>query len=253
MTASLIVVLVLILVIIVIISVAVLVIRKKVREFSRQVFHTDSLREGFQNVEEEYVRTPKSVSAMTSVCLPRITRDFPEFNYEEMKHRAENVLTSYLSAISSDNASLLREGSQELVNRLEDEIAFYKNKDQRMHYDSIALHRTEISSYVKRSGRCVVTFETSVQYYRYVTDSTGQIVSGTKDRLFQSKYQIELVYVQDVSLLKEGSAIGVNCPNCGAPITNLGAKFCQYCGTGIIEVNYHSWTFDNVIEDNNSK
>ena len=42
--------------------------------------------------------------------------------------------------------------------------------------------------------------------------------------------------------------IRVTCPNCGAPVTNLGAKFCEYCGAGIIELNVHAWSFENIEE-----
>ena len=38
------------------------------------------------------------------------------------------------------------------------------------------------------------------------------------------------------------------CPNCGAPVTNLGAKFCEYCGAGIVELNVHAWSFENIEE-----
>jgi endogenous inhibitor of DNA gyrase (YacG/DUF329 family) len=51
----------------------------------------------------------------------------------------------------------------------------------------------------------------------------------------------------------QGSAMGVNCPNCGAPVKNLGQKFCEYCGTGITEVNIRSWKFDSIREQTKSK
>ena len=41
-----------------------------------------------------------------------------------------------------------------------------------------------------------------------------------------------------------------NCPNCGAPLTSLGAKHCEYCGTPIIEYNIKAWTFSNIDEVN---
>ena len=33
-----------------------------------------------------------------------------------------------------------------------------------------------------------------------------------------------------------------------APITNLGAKFCEYCGAGVMELNVHAWSFENIEE-----
>ena len=47
---------------------------------------------------------------------------------------------------------------------------------------------------------------------------------------------------------KGRNAIGVNCPNCGAPITSLGAKKCEYCESPIIELNIKAWIFTNVQE-----
>ncbi|MCD8025431.1 MAG: zinc-ribbon domain-containing protein, partial [Clostridiales bacterium] len=45
-----------------------------------------------------------------------------------------------------------------------------------------------------------------------------------------------------------GESVGVNCPNCGAPIKNLGKKFCEYCGTAVTEVNIRAWKFDSITE-----
>ena len=55
-------------------------LKRGIRDFSRQVFGTDSLKEGFDRVEEEYQETPKSVSAMTGLYLPKIKKDFPNKN-----------------------------------------------------------------------------------------------------------------------------------------------------------------------------
>ena len=242
--------LVLLLIVIIAIYIGVYKLKQKTRQFSRQVFGTDSLMEGFEQIEAEYAVTPKSVSAMTSMYLPRITRDFPEFSYDEMKEKAQNVLTSFLLAVNDFNPGRLTEGNSELKNKLEHTIAILKNKDHREHFDSIKIHRTEISSYTKKSGRCIITMQTSVQYYHYITDRDGRVISGSKDVLFQSKYETDLIYIQDRALVEGdlGDAEGLNCPNCGAPITNLGSKFCEYCGTGVVTYNIHVWSFSDVRE-----
>lgn len=242
--------LVILLIVIVIVALVVYHIKRKIRDFSRQVFGTNTLKEGFENMETEYATTPKSVSAMTSLVLPRITKDFPDFSYDEMKEKAENLLTSYLLSIHNFNPGQLSEGNSELKTKLENAILILKNKDQREYFGSIKIHRTELSAYTKRAGRCIVTFQSSVQYYHYIQDGEGRLVSGSKDTLFQSKYETDLIYIQDRSVV-EGeleSSIGINCPNCGAPITNLGQKFCEYCGTGVVELNIHAWSFSDVRE-----
>ena len=37
-----------------------------------------------------------------------------------------------------------------------------------------------------------------------------------------------------------------HCPNCGAPLSRLGAKVCEYCGTPVIEINIKEWSFSAV-------
>lgn len=45
-----------------------------------------------------------------------------------------------------------------------------------------------------------------------------------------------------------GSAVGTTCPNCGAPVKNLGAKKCEYCGSYIEPVNIKVWKLQNFHE-----
>lgn len=250
MTKSIIIILVLLLIIIVLIYLGVYHAKKKVREFSRSVLGTDSVQEGFQKIQQEYAETPKSVSAMTSLCLPNIMKDFPDFQYDEMKERAENVLQSYLLSITNKNPSYLKEGNQELKDKLSMYVSALENKGLTEHFDNIKIHRTEIAQYRKADGRCIVTFQSSIQYYHYITDSTGTVQEGNQTIFFQSKYSIDLIYIQDRNIVENelDLALGVNCPNCGAPVSGLGAKFCEYCGTPIIELNIHAWSFSDVNE-----
>lgn len=171
-------------------------LKRGIRDFSRQVFGTDSLKEGFDRVEEEYQETPKSVSAMTGLYLPKIKKDFPQFQYDDMRVRAENVLTSYLMAVSAADQGLLKEGSQELKDQLEMKIVQQKNSGEREHFEKVRIHRTEITDYKKREGRCTVMFQTSLQYRYYVTAETGELVRGSRDREKQTRYNTELVYIQ---------------------------------------------------------
>lgn len=51
------------------------------------------------------------------------------------------------------------------------------------------------------------------------------------DRLpTQKKYEVDLVYIQDERMVEDewDYRLGLNCPNCGAPIAALGAKVCEY-------------------------
>lgn len=226
--------------------------KRAVESFSREAFGTSDIMQGLKQVEQEYSVTPKSVSAMTSLYLPKIKRDFPEFHYDEMKVRAENVLTSYLLAVDQMSAGVLKEGNQELRDKLSMRIDMLRGSGEREHFGSIKLHRTEITDYKKRNGTCIITFQTSLQYYHTRKDENGKILEGREDMLTQSKYNTDVIYIQDRELLKDERdlSLGINCPNCGAPISGTGSKVCQYCGTPVVELNIYAWTFSNVTEEN---
>ncbi len=226
--------------------------KRAVESFSREAFGTSDIMQGFKQVEQEYSLTPKSVSAMTSLYLPKIKKDFPEFHYDEMKVRAENVLTSYLLAVDRMSVGVLKEGNQELKDKLSMRIEMLKGAGEREHFQSIKLHRTEITDYKKRNGTCIITFQTSLQYYHTRKDENGKILDGREDMLTQSKYNTDVIYIQDRELLKDERdlSLGINCPNCGAPISGTGSKVCEYCGTPVVELNIYAWTFSNVTEEN---
>lgn len=227
-----------------------LIIRHKVRQFSNELLGTPDLIEGFKNIEEDSASRPKSVNAMTSIYLPKIKRDFPEFNYDEMKSRAENVLRSYIRALNEMDASILAEGSPELYEKLRDRIEALEDAIYSETYEEITIHRTEISNYRQAAGRCIVTFQSAVQYYYSKVRETGELLDGSPTAYTQSRYDLDLIYIQDRDKIEDerDGALGANCPNCGAPLKGLGDKVCRYCGTPLKEINIYAWYFSDVRE-----
>ena len=58
----------------------------------------------------------------------------------------------------------------------------------------------------------------------------------------QMRYSCKYVYIYDQSLFgKHEHAFGINCPNCGAPVVDLGEKNCRYCQAHIEDINLSSW------------
>lgn len=241
---------------IIVLSVVYLVrkIKRKIREISRMAFHTDSFLNGYRQQETQLAETPRSVNGMTRILLPQIQADFPEFNYDEFKGQAVTVLKAYLNAVEDGNTEALkRVEADELVDAAREIITDLNSQGQKAHFDDVRVHQTEISDYSYKDGCCVVRFQSSVGHLVFVTDETGKVVSGSKELKRQTVYETDLTYIQDVSLLKDNgkyTSYSLNCPNCGAPVKNLGTKFCEYCGTGIKEINIHSWHFTAIREIN---
>ncbi|MCR5250379.1 MAG: zinc ribbon domain-containing protein [Lachnospiraceae bacterium] len=203
----------------------------------------------FDQIEAEYATTPKSVSGMTSLCIPRIAKDFPEFNWNEFKQKAENMLLSAFHAIEEEDASLVVNASSDLRSQVALMIDNNRNAGHREIFREAVIHQTEIKDYRKEGGSCVITLQSSVGYYHYKTDRSGTIVAGSNSVTTQTRYDTELVYVQDTSLVKDGQkALGSTCPNCGAPIKNLGSKECPYCGCGLTEISIRVWNINRFTE-----
>ena len=80
-----------------------LVVRKKLASVSRSLFGTDSFIEGWNRQADVLAATPKSVSGMTRVFGPQIEEDFPDFNLNQFKNKAENMLLSALQAVDAED------------------------------------------------------------------------------------------------------------------------------------------------------
>ncbi len=216
----------------------------------RRVFRTAAtLKNDLVLRRELLATTPKSVSAMTTVYLPQIRRDFPDFNFPVFRQKAENTLRNILLSISSGRLLRLSDASPALAAQVRARIADNKSSGRAEQYGDITIHRTEITRYEKRPGLCVITLQSAVGYQYSLTEN-GELIGGSRERLTQTKYNMELHYVQDVSALTGAyaTAVGVVCPNCGAPVTSLGAKKCEYCGSGIVPIEDRVWKINRYEE-----
>lgn len=78
-----------------------LVVRRKVKRFAKQSFGTSDLsylmRAAQDAAQDESYEGPKSLSGGDSIFMPRILRDFPDFNLERAKSLAREELTKRLS------------------------------------------------------------------------------------------------------------------------------------------------------------
>lgn len=101
---------------------------RRAKRTAKDLFGTDSLSTLVQTREAEQANTPKSVSGMTSLYVPQIQKDFPELNWVELKGIAENHLKQYMK-----EHNLL----------------------------SPHIHKTEIRTYLKQSGTCIIVFQSS--------------------------------------------------------------------------------------------
>lgn len=202
------------------------------------------LKDNAPEMKEMRDSTPKSLSGMDSVYLPMIAKDFPQLNIEEFKVMAKDNLLEVFNSIESQVIDKNGRLSKDLMAMTQRIIDDQKSQGIREYFDNVNFHNIVVSRYIKEKGRVVILFQTALEYENYIMNNVGKLISGEKDHRVQARYDIQMQYIQDVSKLESHtheSSLGLNCPNCGAPIVNLGDKYCQYCGTSIVEVNLKSW------------
>ncbi len=231
----------------IVLLVLVAMIRKKTEEVANNLFGTRSLVEGVKMQQQELAKTPKTVSGMTRILEPQIQKDFPEFNWVEFRNKAENLLESAFAAITVSDLTRLQEGSGDFENEIENRIRENQTEHIREVYQAVRIHQTEIAKYEKKQGRCIITLQSAVEHVHY-KEQDGKIIEGEKAFPQQTKYNTELMYIQDAGLANLDKSVGVTCPNCGAPVTKLGVKFCEYCGSSVVPVNTQVWKFHHFYE-----
>ena len=78
-----------------------------------------------------------------------------------------------------------------------------------------------------------------VGLHHFIKSFSGQVLSGSETSMKQTRYDTDLLYVQDISKVQKGeNAIGMNCPNCGAARADR-ETHCRYCGA---DLEIHSET-----------
>lgn len=230
-------------------------VKRKLRGISQKAFGTNSLLDGYKQEKERLAETPRSLHSMTKALLPAISRDFPEFDYAQFRQKAENMLRAYFNSIESKNLKELEavSATDNIKDKVRGIISDLESMNRTQHFDEITIHKTEIANYETKRGYCVITLESAVGLFDFITNEKDKVVGGDKSLKRQTVYAQELVYIQDSDKMEQlgyYSSISLSCPNCGAPIKKLGTKFCEYCGTGVKEINIRSWSFNDIRELN---
>lgn len=236
-------ILVVILIIIAVIAIAVVAIKSKINSVSREYLGMNSseamkmIGDGLKN--EAFL--PKPISALNSVYVPKIQRDFPEIGYTGMEAIAHNGLLSCLNAIEAKSVISLEKCSQRLYGQVENIVKDNESRGISVFYDDVKIHKSGISAYKNTNKEAQADFEISMQYIYYAVKDS-KVVDGSKEKPTQVVYKVILTYNQEEYLESSSVVFSSNCPNCGAPVSAIGGeKCCPYCGSGLREIADRVW------------
>lgn len=111
-------------------------------------------------------------------------------------------------------------------------VEYLENKG----FVKVKIHKSALYEYRKEMGTCYTTIQNAVEYVR------------ADEKKVQTRYNVIMTYVQDADKMGYEKAYAVTCPNCGAAVTSLGAKHCEYCGSAIQPYNIRVWELSEITE-----
>ena len=188
----------------------------------------------------------KSISGMTKLLVPSIERDFPTFSESELFNKTETCLRTLFNTLESKKVT---KDLPLLTNELKEIIKDYNSNNISVKYDEIKFHAFAIKKYNKKNGVATITVQTSLEYY-YKYEKDKKVIEDYSKYKKQTRYTVEFIYVYDITQVKDYTkVIGIQCPNCGAPLTKLGNKICDYCHTGLEDLNLKNWQMSSYHED----
>lgn len=219
------------LIIILLIILFILYIIYKVKKFLRENFNSDSLKNLIKETELEEETRMKTLYGMESVYIPILEKDFKELNINELKSIAEENIINCFRCINKKSTKDFKSSSQKVIAWVNEKISSLTENDT---YSDVKIHKTVLNKYEKNNVIATIIFQTAFEY-------------KINDKKKQARMQTEFIYIIDSDNI-ESKAIGLNCPNCGAPIKSLGDKKCEFCGTGVIDIVKRVWTLNNMKE-----
>lgn len=199
------------------------------------------------DIKREESTRAKSISGMTNLLLPTIRSDFPDFNENELYAMTESSLRSIFNALEEKNKDYVKDMPL-IKNSISNVIDDYSAASISVKYDDVEFHKFAISKYKHKDGVATVTVATSVEYY-YKKMQDEKIIEGDTNLKKQTRYECDIIYIYDETKVPSGAKVLViNCPNCGASISSLGHKNCEYCGSQIKEINLRAWVLSSYNE-----
>lgn len=201
----------------------------------------------FSHLSEEIKRgeilertTPKHTPGMTKLLIPKIVKDFPNFNEKELFNKVETSLLLIFSSLENKKLS----NSEELIlikEKLKEKINDMKESNISEKYYDVKFHNHALKYYKNDSSALNITISTSLEYFYEKKKNDKVLIDYTKYKK-QTLYTVDFIYVYNPEKIsKNQNLIGINCPNCGAPVKELGNKICRYCSSGLEDINLKSW------------
>ena len=166
---------------------------------------------------------PKTVFGATSIYLPQVVRDFPDFHNSDAIAAVKTLVCEYLAIRYEGKPGFAKSIVSEGLIAMIDKTPGHTVNNE-------AVHKVAMSGYVRTKECATITYQASVGY---LLDETP----------VEERYAVEYT----MSLRDEyGEKKALVCPRCGGAYTSTSQTFCAYCGAGIVRDTIKSWRFTSI-------
>ena len=151
---------------------------------------------------------------------------------------------------------------------LKEKVAYLKGLMEGMEYDVSTKEGKLMAAVVETLDAMAARVEeidTDVDQLFDEVDAVSEDLEDVEDYLFDGEdgdeedyadeyeaglYEITCPNCGEVVCVDEDmlASDDLTCPNCGAPVTRLGSKFCEYCGSGLREISVRVWSINKITE-----
>lgn len=210
--------------------------RYKFRKIAKHYLGTTDIKKVLEKAELENENTPKSLGSMDSIYLENLKHDFKDININELKRLAESVILEIFNCLQTKDLSKLSTKNEKIIAYVKNKLNDFQDTD----ISNMKIHQTVLNKYEKEKGIATIYLATSFEYFKKE--------NGIKKKV-QKRIKTEYIYVIDSNQVKGSlKSLGLNCPNCGAPIKSLAKKVCSYCQTGIVDLVKKSFVLNDIYE-----
>ena len=185
---------------------------------------------------------------MTQNIIKEIQENDPDFSYVDFKTYVRRCFIDMQEAWSRRDISTLQtiltpnlyEQTKDQVDiKLRDHIV---NKIERVAVDNMYLTQRSTDSQLES---VVVVLSAQMVDYQ-IRENTGELIAGSKDKLWHYKYKITVVRTTGMKTPteKEESRV-LRCPNCAATLPTAAFGRCEYCGSLVTSGKY-GWVISEI-------
>ena len=209
----------------------------KINGLLKKYYGTTNLKIVLETVETTEQETPKSLGSLDCLYLNNLQKDF-NLNINELKRLAEGNILEILEAIEKKDLEVLNNKNEKILAFVKRKINDYQ--DESVSFQKVKIHNTVLNKYEKSDGIATIYLATSLEYIRKI---------GNNQKKIQNRIKTEFIYIFDDSKVKDSlKSLGLNCPNCGAPIRSLHHKKCAYCKSIVMDFFKKTFVLNDVKE-----